>query len=83
MKYAKLSPKGFGLAGGTLFALAFFFLALWVMAGNSGQEVIDFTSQFYLGYKASLSGAVVGAFWGFLDAGIGCWLFAKLYNYFA
>ncbi len=39
--------------------------------------------SYYLGYSVSAIGSIIGAIWGFFDCGIGCAIFAALYNKFA
>lgn len=83
MKYAKISPKAMGMAGGILWGGSTAFFAIMVMAGLPGKEIIEFLNQFYLGYDVSIVGAILGFIWGFIDGGIGGWLLAWLYNYFS
>jgi len=82
MKYAGLNPKAFGLAGGLLWAAGALIMGLWAASGGPVADLVTWMGQFYKGYDATTGGAVMGAIWGFLDAGIGCWIFAWLYNRF-
>ncbi len=78
----KLNIKAFGLAGGVFCAVGIFicaFLApLWGMP-----EIVVWIAKGYKGYSSDLVGALIGAIWGFVDAGIGCVIFAWLYNKFS
>ncbi len=85
MKYAGLNPKAFGLAGGILWGAGVLVLALWAGQnpeawGGALTELVTWLGQFYKGLEPSTQGAVAGGLWGFVDAGVGCWVFAWLYN---
>jgi len=43
-------------------------------------DFLSIMSGIYPGFTIDISGSIVGFIYGFLDAGIGCWLFATLYN---
>jgi len=74
----KLDVKGFALAGGILWGLSVFTITWLKIAGyGSALEVIK---SYYLGYTVTPLGSAIGAVYGFFDAGIGCLLFAILYN---
>lgn len=77
----KLNVRAFALAGGILWALCMFILTWWVMVftGNTGDPTI-IGKMYYIGYSISPLGSVIGAVYGFFDAGIGCAIFALLYN---
>jgi hypothetical protein len=61
----RLNVKAFALAGGILWAFCMFTLTWWTMIFS---------------YSISPIGSVIGAVYGFFDAGIGCAIFALLYN---
>lgn len=82
MKYGGLNPKAFGLAGGILWGLAALIMGLWAAQGGPISDLVTWMGQFYKGFDATTQGAIIGGIWGFLDAGIGCWIFAWLYNRF-
>ena len=79
----ELKPCSFGLAGGILWALSLFVLTLVAMSTGYAMEVVDMLSPLYVGYEASTPGLFIGAFWAFLDAFIGLYIFAWLYNVIA
>jgi hypothetical protein len=79
----KLNQMAFAKAAGVLWALGLVLISLIAMGGSYGTEMVDFLAPFYLGYDLSVGGIVIGAIWAFLDAFIGCWIFAWLYNRFA
>lgn len=79
----KLDPKSLGLACGSTWAIGLILLAVFSMFhGTYGNTIIGITSSVYLGYDNSIPGAVIGAIWGFIDAFIGGYVFAWLYNRF-
>jgi len=81
---AKLNVKAFALAGGILWSASMFILTWWVMMfmGDTGNPTL-LGRMYYIGYSISPIGSVIGAIYGFFDAGIGCAIFAFLYNKFA
>jgi hypothetical protein len=79
----KFNPKALGLACGVLWALVLCLLALVSMIhGNYGNTIIGIMSSLYLGYDNTIPGAMIGAIWAFIDAFIGGYAFAWLYNKF-
>jgi hypothetical protein len=78
----KLDAVKFGLACGVLWAGGVLCLALLDAWLHIGTGILKGLSSLYLGYGASLPGALIGAIWAFCDAGIGGWLLAILYNAF-
>jgi len=79
-QWAKLHVLSFGLTLGILWALSLFLMG--IIAGNSGFAAGFVTSigTVYIGYKATLTGSLLGALWGFIDAGVGGLLIAWIYN---
>ena len=78
----KLNVKALALAGGILWGAAVFVLTWLAMWGYGSQEAAGIVKAYYLGYSLSPLGSFIGAVWGFVDAAIGCALFALLYNKF-
>lgn len=76
----KLNVKAFALAAGILWAIGAFLLALMALWLDWGTEFVDLIGSGYVGYEASVVGAFTGAVWGFVDAAVGCAIFAWLYN---
>jgi len=70
------------LAGGISWGVGAAALAIWAMMGY-GMNVVEFMSEVYPGYGASIPGALLGAVWGFIDLFAGLFIFALLYNLFA
>ena len=83
----KLNVKAFGLACGIIWAAAAFFIGIWGGFYAPVATAVDFIGHFYIGYATGFVGAIIGAVWGFLDAGIGgailAWLYNKLADKFA
>ena len=77
----KLNAKAFALAGGILWGVSVFVLTWWVMifTGDTGDPTI-IGRMYYIGYSISPLGSVIGAVYGFFDAGIACAILALLYN---
>ena len=77
----KLNVRAFALAGGILWAVCMFILTWWIMmfTGNTGDPTIV-GKMYYIGYSISPIGSLIGAVYGFFDAGIGCAIFALIYN---
>ena len=79
---ATLKPCAMGMSLGVLSGLSLFVMAM--IAGNFewGGHFISTMSSVYVGYNATLIGAIIGFGWGFLDGVICGGLFAMLYNFF-
>ena len=79
----KLNIKAFALACGLVWGLALFFLAWWMvmLEGNNPQPCL--LNRVYPRYTMTPVGSIIGAVWGFIDAGIGGAIFAWLYNLLA
>jgi len=75
-----LNTKAFGLACGILWALCVLALAASSTWLNFGTEFAMILATLYKGYAPTIPGAIIGAVWGFLDAGICGWVLALLYN---
>ena len=78
----KLKVKAFALAGGILWGLSLF-LCTWFEIAGYGSVPATLVKSYYLGYTVSPVGSVIGAVYGFFDAGVGCAIFALLYNLLA
>lgn len=77
--FMQLNVKAFALACGILWAVATFVLGVLAMNGYA-QAFVTLIGSGYLGFNATIQGALIGAVWGFVDAFIGGWAFAWLYN---
>lgn len=45
-----------------------------------GTDIVDWMGKYYLGFKPTVLGSLIGAVWGFLDAAIGGAIIALVYN---
>ncbi len=77
----ELNPKAFALAAGILWGVACFVIGLMAAYGY-GTAFETLFSSVYIGYSSTLGGSVIGAIWGFVDAFIGGYILAWLYNKF-
>ena len=80
---AKLDVKAFALAIGIVWSVAMFILGIMAMVCGWGAKFVEILSLLYIGYSPTLLGSIIGAVWGFVDAGIGAAVVAWLYNKFA
>ena len=78
----RINVRALGLALGILWALGVFFMAIaaMVIPGNWGDLVVGLLGNVYVGYDASVVGALLGFLWGFVDGFVGGALIAWLYN---
>jgi len=75
-----LNPKAFGLACGILWVLGLLVLTFTTIQYGYGTVFTNAMATVYRGYEPTVSGAIIGAVWAFVDAGIGGFVFAWLYN---
>ncbi|WP_246225989.1 bacteriophage holin [Chelativorans xinjiangense] len=75
----KLQPVALGIAFGILGAVYIFILGITAMFGW-GTAMIEPITSFYIGYGASIGGAIIGAIWAFVDSFIAGAVIAWLYN---
>lgn len=78
----KLNPTAMGLASGILWALGAFTITLTAIYLNYGSVFVELMSSVYLGVDISLKGAFLILPWSFVDAFIGGFLLAWIYNRF-
>jgi hypothetical protein len=76
----RLCIGSFAFAGGFVWGLGLFLLGLVNIWCQWAGEWVTFFSHGYVGYEATFVGALIGGAWGFLDAFIGCMIFAWIYN---
>ena len=79
----RINPMAFALALGILWALGMFLLTLLAFYTNYASPIVELMGSAYLGVNVSLKGAFLALPWAFVDAFIGGWLLAWLYNRFA
>ena len=77
----KLKVKALAISLGVLWSLAILSLSIIaMMSENYLHNVVEFFSSIYLGYSLSFTGILIGMVWAFIDAAIGGWFLAWLYN---
>jgi len=69
----------FGTAVGLLWAIYVFFAGLLAMTGWS-LSLVNSLGSLYIGYSASILGAIVGAIWAFVDGFVAGAFIAWVYN---
>ncbi|MEN8126828.1 MAG: bacteriophage holin [Planctomycetota bacterium] len=79
----KLNIKAFALSCGLIWGFGLFFMAWWLIMLEDGNPESCLLNRMYPGYTMTPVGSLIGAAWGFFDAGIGGLVFAWLYNLFA
>jgi len=75
----KCQPLALGVAIGVLWALYIGILGIAAMYGW-GAELVTAMASLYLGYAASVAGAVVGAVWAFADGLVAGVVIGWVYN---
>lgn len=78
----RLQPVPLGIAVGVLWAAYVFFAGIFAMF-DWGVALVNVLGSFYIGYNASILGAIVGAVWAFIDGLVGGAVVAWLYNMLA
>ena len=76
----KLNVKAFAFAGGILWGASMFILTWLTMRGYGNIDAASIVKSYYIGYTVSPIGSVIGAIYGFFDAGICLAIFALIYN---
>jgi len=79
-KAGPLNAPKFGLAMGIIWGLALLIIGIAAAYAGYGKEIVALCGSVYIGYDATLVGAIVGTIWGFFDGLIGGFIFAWLYN---
>ncbi|MFH1380976.1 MAG: hypothetical protein ABIH57_02260, partial [Candidatus Omnitrophota bacterium] len=60
------------------------FILTWLQIWGYGSVTADVMAKaYYIGYSITPIGSLLGAVYGFIDAGIACAVFALIYNKFA
>lgn len=79
----KLSVKALGLSLGILWAASLVIMGIVaILVPDYGLNFVNAVGTKYIGYAATAPGIIIGAVWGFVDAGIGGVVLAWLYNKF-
>ncbi len=75
----KCQPLALGVAIGVLWALYVFCVGITAMFGW-GAALVGALASLYIGYSASIVGAVIGAIWAFIDGFVAGLVIAWIYN---
>lgn len=76
---SKCQPIALGVAIGVLWALYVGGLGITAMF-NWGTALVTPLASLYIGYSASIAGAVIGAIWAFFDGFVAGAVIAWIYN---
>ncbi len=76
----KLDVKALGLSCGIIWAGGMLLMGILNMVFDWGDVFVAIMSSLYIGFKPTVPGIIIGAVWGFVDAGIAGVLVAWLYN---
>lgn len=76
-----INAKNFGLSGGIIWGVVLFVVTLIALWTGYATNFLNLMSQIYPGYSISVTGSFVGLLYGFVDAFIGLYIFAWIYNY--
>ena len=77
-----LSPKNLGLAGGIVHGVWMFALTLLAVGTGYAHQALSSVQDAYPGYVITFGGSVLALVYGFVEAFIGFYLIAWLYNMF-
>ena len=81
--YKQLNAKALALTLGIMWSLGLLFISLLALvSGGYLHNLAGFLSSLYIGYDLSFAGIIIGMIWAFLDAAIGGFVIAWLYNKF-
>lgn len=75
----RCQPLALGIAIGVLWAIYVFFAGIFAMFGW-GTALVTTLASFYVGYGASIAGAIIGAIWAFVDGFVAGVVIAWIYN---
>jgi hypothetical protein len=75
----KCQPVALGIAIGVVWAAYIFIAGITAMFGW-GNAFVDLMASCYIGYSASILGAIIGGIWALVDGFIGGFCIGWLYN---
>jgi len=79
-KSSCVSILGLSLGVGVSWGVGVFILAMMSWQFGWGDKMMDVLASIYVGYGASLMGALKGLLWGFADGFIGGFIIAIVHN---
>lgn len=77
----KLNTKALALTGGILWGVALMLMTWVAMSSGYAQEFLELIMVAYPGYSLSFTGSLIGLALGFVDAFVGLYIFALIYNW--
>ncbi|MFC2175228.1 hypothetical protein ACFLQ2_05210 [archaeon] len=80
MAKQKLDANAFALACGAVTGLWLFIATIYSMLTGDAAMLLGILVDMYPGYSISAVGAVIGAVYGFIEAGVTAYVFVWLYN---
>jgi hypothetical protein len=75
-----LNPVTLGISGGLLWGLGLSLMTLMNIMTGYGTFFIALVESVYPGYSATVGGVLIALIYGFIDAFVGMYLLAWLYN---
>lgn len=78
----RLHPLNLALSGGLVMGVTLFFTTIISSSTGYGMAFLELLSSIYPGYGVSVPGAFIGLVYAFIDAFVGLFVIAWLYNYF-
>jgi hypothetical protein len=78
----RCQPLALGVAIGVLWAIYVFCVGIAAMFGW-GNALVEVLASLYIGYGASIVGAIVGAIWALVDGFVAGVIVAWIYNLIA
>ncbi|VVB87824.1 Uncharacterised protein [uncultured archaeon] len=76
-----LNPKAFGLTAGIIWGLVILVFTPVSMSTGYATTFLNIIVSIYPGYSISPLGSIIGLIYGFADASIGFYIFARIYNW--
>lgn len=76
----KICPVSLGLALGITWGVSLLIMGLLALHFTYGVPFVIAMGHLYIGYEATMIGSVIGGLFGFVDAFIGGFIVAWLYN---
>jgi hypothetical protein len=89
-KLLRLNATAQGIVAGILFGFGLFLATNWLVLkggpiGPDGQRLVGphlgLLSQFFIGYRVSFAGSLIGLAYGFATGFVGGYVVARLYNW--
>jgi hypothetical protein len=75
-----LNPKKLCVSGGILWSICMFICTILAMYTGYFTQFLNLMASIYPGYSISWLGSIIGLAYGFVDAFVGLFLLAWLYN---